>query len=352
MHATVVATTIEIDRYLQQAVDEGLIEPALDRLIDAYEALPDAFQLTQSSFLEGRKRPFKTQIVNGTLYVAAEIPAAPNLFQSRRAQEMLRWLNQPNAPDLSPLEKAATVPPALREQAKNFVPAAAFELLRSIFMAADLKGAALSLYEARTPRRMGQHFALTCIMSVEVSRAAWERAANQARPPEEILRTFSLDFDYSADFSVQPVEPKMPPGQGDRFNFRGLPLWDLDLNELESLVRELLTRLGFVVRRSTQTRDKGVDIIAIVPPRTAREHFFIQVKSYLTNVGAPAMRELREKIDPPKITGAVMMTTSKYSEDALKIARGRPIQLITGAHLKQLLIDYGLTWTERPVNRL
>jgi hypothetical protein len=335
---------IGADLYLQNAVD-ALIEPAMEHLVRAHEAIPDGAQLVKGGFLSGRARPFKTQIVDSKLYTAVEIPSGPHLFQSERAQEMMRWLSVRSGPEMTSLEKAATVPPALRERAKDFVATAGMELARALLNASDLQGLALSLYEARTPKRMGHTFALTCLLSIRVDRPTWSKGFKQGLPAEDVLRSFPLEFGYAADFSVRAVRPALPPGHEHRIQPRAAPpLWEVELPELERLICELFTRMGYHLKSVTRTRDNGLDMMAIAPPASAKEHLIVQVKGYLTNVGAPAVRELRDRIKPPRVTGAILLTTSGFSEDALKSARARPIQLINGTGLRQLLLEYGLRW--------
>ncbi len=106
----------------------------------------------------------------------------------------------------------------------------------------------------------------------------------------------------------------------------------MDGIEFERYIAILLIRNGFHNVRLTDQYDYGVDII------TEKDgvRWGIQVKRYSGIVGAEAVRQVVAGLRPYNCDRAMVITNSKYSEFAKKLAAGNDCVLINRDGLKQL----------------
>ena len=99
-------------------------------------------------------------------------------------------------------------------------------------------------------------------------------------------------------------------------------LTELTSRKFEELVAELLTRDGFDVHITPQTRDGGRDILAHLTSPAGRHLFYVECKKYNKRpVGVEVVRGLYGTVTKDKVTAGLIVTTSTYTRDALKFAR-------------------------------
>jgi SNF2 family DNA or RNA helicase len=112
----------------------------------------------------------------------------------------------------------------------------------------------------------------------------------------------------------------------------------------ERIVAELYRRMGYDVRLTPQTRDKGIDIYAKRATESGTEQLAIQCKRYEAGVvGVEHARALYGVMqDQPAITRGVLATNSRFSGDCRTFADGKRIELVDGVRLKGLLAKYDL----------
>jgi restriction system protein len=123
----------------------------------------------------------------------------------------------------------------------------------------------------------------------------------------------------------------------------------------EQLVVDLLVAMGYGGSRADAGRaiggsgDDGVDGV-INEDRLGLDRVYLQAKRWNNQVGPSVVREFAGSLDLNGATKGVLITTSSFSEPALKTANTytqKKLVLIDGQRLTQLMIDYGVGVTTR-----
>jgi restriction system protein len=123
--------------------------------------------------------------------------------------------------------------------------------------------------------------------------------------------------------------PPLPPRLG-------LTLEDLNWENFELLAGEIFRRKGFEVEISSGLgADGGKDLIL----QRDGEVRLVQCKclSAENKVSVMAMREFYGLVVAEKAKRGIFMTTGLYSRDAREFAEGKPIKLLDGADVEQLM---------------
>jgi restriction system protein len=111
--------------------------------------------------------------------------------------------------------------------------------------------------------------------------------------------------------------------------------------EFEDLVARLHIALGYATRRTPQTRDGGVDVIAVRDHPTGREKLAIQCKQQEKPVGRPDLQKLLGVVAAdPSFSAGVLVTTATFSSDARQFAeQNARLKLVDRNTLAQLLVQ-------------
>ncbi|KVE37231.1 restriction endonuclease [Burkholderia sp. TSV86] len=109
----------------------------------------------------------------------------------------------------------------------------------------------------------------------------------------------------------------------------------LDWRQFERLVAEAYRRLGYRVRVTGQGgADGGVDLILT----RGTEKVIVQCKQWQsTSIGASVVREMFGLMAHHKATAVAIVCTGKFTRDAATFAAGKPIELVTGNALAELV---------------
>lgn len=120
--------------------------------------------------------------------------------------------------------------------------------------------------------------------------------------------------------------------------------------DFEHIVRELFAKL-FTARSSAAevhvtraSRDYGVDAIIHDPDPIHGGKFVVQAKRYVNRVDVSAVRDLFGTLQNEGANRGFLVTTSNFGPDAFAFAKDKPITLINGPNLLQLLQDHGYTF--------
>jgi restriction system protein len=105
--------------------------------------------------------------------------------------------------------------------------------------------------------------------------------------------------------------------------------------EFEQLVGEAYRRQGYgVTERGGTAADGGIDLEL----RTKDKTLVVQCKRWKTRtVGVEPVRELYGAMVGDEAHGAIFVTSGRYSPDAIDFARDKPIKLVDGRELIELL---------------
>jgi restriction system protein len=118
--------------------------------------------------------------------------------------------------------------------------------------------------------------------------------------------------------------------------------------QLELLVSELYEKMGYSVTVTKKTRDGGRDVISERRDTGKLEKLLIEVKHHVNPIGVSKLRELLGVVSAEKVNKGVLITTSRFSKDAVTFAESNPrIELIEKRQLVKLLNEYlGTTWSK------
>lgn len=100
-------------------------------------------------------------------------------------------------------------------------------------------------------------------------------------------------------------------------------LYSLPPRKFEELVAAVFKQSGFDVELTPETRDGGIDIIAVRNDAlVGRELHFIECKRYLPHntVGVGVVQRLLGVVEQHRATKGVVVTTSSFTKDAKSVA--------------------------------
>lgn len=193
----------------------------------------------------------------------------------------------------------------------------------------------VSVYQHKTEGQRGR-VRRACVLSVTVDRDAWYEIFHRNLSAELALRNFPLRFQYDLDYRLLEVASIWDgPDQADT------DLDSLDPRQFEVLVGDLMLAMGYDhVRLTKASHDGGVDIEAINPRPIIGGKVVVQCKRKTSTVAAQTVRELYGVVMSNNAMKGILITTSSFSADARKFAQGKPMDLIMGKQLANLVRQY------------
>ncbi|MER6312110.1 restriction endonuclease [Streptomyces sp. NPDC001657] len=120
-------------------------------------------------------------------------------------------------------------------------------------------------------------------------------------------------------------------------------LYEMDPIAFENLIAELFRAMGMQAVTTQQSGDGGVDVDALDPDPIRGGKIVVQVKRYRNTVPPSAVRDLYGTVQAEGANKGVLVTTSRFGPGAHTFANGKPLSLIAGAELVDLLGRYGLS---------
>lgn len=115
--------------------------------------------------------------------------------------------------------------------------------------------------------------------------------------------------------------------------------------EFENVCQVLVEKMGFTTQTTKASGDGGIDLIAYNHQPLLSGKYIIQCKRYAGSVGEPIIRDLYGVIMSERANKGILMTTCHFTKSAISFAEGKPIELIDGIKLKELLTQYQLVST-------
>jgi len=107
--------------------------------------------------------------------------------------------------------------------------------------------------------------------------------------------------------------------------------------ELEQTAARLLSSLGLQASRTTVTGDGGIDVVAYCQTPIFSGKYIIQCKDWAKPVGEPVVRDLFGLVLSEGANKGIIITTGDFTRAARRFAEDKPIELIDGEGLRQLL---------------
>ncbi|MCL2551959.1 MAG: restriction endonuclease [Actinomycetia bacterium] len=144
--------------------------------------------------------------------------------------------------------------------------------------------------------------------------------------------------------AVPPV--RLPGATGHRVAAQGggeePDLLAMDPLEFEELVAELFRAMGMQAVTTVRSGDGGVDVDALDPDPIRGGTIVVQVKRYRNTVSPSAVRDLYGTVQSVGANKGVLITTSGFGPTSHTFAHGKPLTLVSGTDLVELLHQHGL----------
>ncbi len=194
-----------------------------------------------------------------------------------------------------------------------------------------------------TTGRPGQIFLAT----VMAERAAF-RELHLAQVDPESCFTDALRGQVSArPDQLAAVRPgRRPQDVGNRVVAHGgdedPDLFAMDPVAFENLVADLFRAMGMQAVTTQRSNDGGVDVDALDPTPIRGGKIVVQVKRYRNTVPPTAVRDLYGTVQDAGANKGVLVTTSGFGPGSHTFANGKPLELISGPELVDLLHRHGL----------
>ncbi|MGN3959326.1 restriction endonuclease [Streptomyces sp. WAC8370] len=119
-------------------------------------------------------------------------------------------------------------------------------------------------------------------------------------------------------------------------------LYEMDPIAFEGLVAELFGAMGMRAVTTRRSHDGGVDVHALDPTPIRGGKIVVQVKRYRNTVPPTAVRDLYGTVQDAGANKGVLVTTSGFGPGSHAFANGKPLELIAGTELVDLLRRHGL----------
>jgi len=113
--------------------------------------------------------------------------------------------------------------------------------------------------------------------------------------------------------------------------------------EFENVCQRLVEKMGFSTQTTKASGDGGIDLIAFNYQPLLSGKYIIQCKRYAGSVGEPIIRDLYGVVMSERANKGILMTTGHFTKSALAFAEGKPLELIDGTKMKDLLRQYNLS---------
>ncbi|MDT0318980.1 restriction endonuclease [Streptomyces millisiae] len=119
-------------------------------------------------------------------------------------------------------------------------------------------------------------------------------------------------------------------------------LLTMDPIAFESLIESLFRAMGMEAVTTERSGDGGVDVAATDPTPIRGGSIVVQVKRYRNTVPPTAVRDLYGTVQHRGANKGVLVTTSGFGPGSYEFAAGKPLELVSGTELVDLLHRHGL----------
>jgi len=218
-----------------------------------------------------------------------------------------------------------------------------FEADRSALLATVVLNGIVDTIDPATGRR-----ARPCLVSVRVDREPFLRINLAKVDPAACLRRLNASISPRPEF-LEPVRPVLDFDQVDkRFVDELDVLADLDQRpnlltlapeRFEQLIWDLFTKLGLEMQRVRTAPDGNVECLANDPRPFFGGKVIVQARRGRGTVEVSAVRDLFGTVQAESASNGILVTTGGYVPAAFDFASGKPLELIDGSALLQLLIE-------------
>ncbi len=110
--------------------------------------------------------------------------------------------------------------------------------------------------------------------------------------------------------------------------------------EFEKVCQQLVENMGFETETTKASGDGGIDLIAYNHQPLLPGKYIIQCKRYKGSVGEPILRDLYGVVTSERANKGILMTTGHFTKSAIVFAEGKPLELLDGKAMLELLKKY------------
>jgi restriction system protein len=185
------------------------------------------------------------------------------------------------------------------------------------------------------------------LLTVMASRGGYARLDLGKVDPVTCLEGLRGQLSPRPDALVQVHPAQLASTPGSRPGGSAVPsatdLMRLDPLDFENLVAELFRAMGMEVMTTERSGDGGVDVRAMDKDEIRGGKLVIQVKRYSSTVPPAPVRDLYGTMLHEGAVKGILVTTAEFGPSAQEFAAGKPLTLIGGAQLTDLLTRYGVT---------
>lgn len=111
----------------------------------------------------------------------------------------------------------------------------------------------------------------------------------------------------------------------------------------------IINGVGFRILNEKLTTDEGINTVAISDSHFTTGKYIIQCKYWQSSVGEPIIRDLYSLVASEGVNKSIVITTASFDRSAEGFSREKPIELIDGDYLVELLVEYGIGITRKDV---
>lgn len=111
----------------------------------------------------------------------------------------------------------------------------------------------------------------------------------------------------------------------------------LSPSEFELLCKQLVEQMGFEAETTKASGDGGIDVVAYNRQPLLSGKYIIQCKRYSGSVGEPIIRDLYGVVMSERANKGILMTTGRFTKQAIEFADGKPLELVDGQSLEELV---------------
>ncbi|RIE07096.1 MULTISPECIES: restriction endonuclease [Candidatus Cryosericum] len=206
----------------------------------------------------------------------------------------------------------------------------------------------------RSIDRSTGHEVNACIMSVQTVKKEFMEIDLAKVEPKACFK--KLKGVGSAKLSgLSPIKPILQLNKEDKRFIEARDVEDgldsstnlaaMDWEDFEHLIRQLFEEEfavdGGEVKVTRASRDGGVDAVAFDPDPLRGGKIVIQAKRYTNTVGVSAVRDLYGTLINEGASRGILVTTADYGPDAYSFAKDKPLTLLSGSNLLNLLGKHG-----------
>lgn len=183
------------------------------------------------------------------------------------------------------------------------------------------------------------------LVAVTATRAAFRAIALDRVAPVECLEGLGGRLSARPERLAEVREERRPHEVGARVLGHGEDepdLFTMDPIAFEELIAELFRARGYRVATTARSGDEGVDVVAVDPDPVTGGKIVIQAKRYRSTVSPTAVRDLDSTVRHHGAIKGILVTTAHFGRGSYDYIENKPLSLVNGPELVELLAEQGL----------